>query len=125
MTLQQSAIRSSVDLPGSRSPAVSLNPVDVRLEAGARALCALHGADPDAPALKGGRLVPSWHLYAPEAHAVLAAADAVDMATQEMERAGVAAMKAGSQDAGSLVQRVWLAMNALRPGRGASAHSAP
>ena len=55
---------------------------------------------------------------------MLAAADAVDVATSEMERAGVAAMKAGSQDAGSLVQRVWLAMNALRPGRGAPAHSA-
>jgi hypothetical protein len=114
MTLQQSAIRT----------AASSDPVNVRLEAGARALCALHGADPDAPALKGGRLVPSWRIYAPEARAVLAAADAVDRATPEMEQAGVAAMQAGSQDAGSLVQRVWLAMNALRPGRSAPAHSA-
>jgi hypothetical protein len=112
--------RGSLDLSGPRSQAASPDPADSRLEAGARALCALHGADPDAPALKGGRLVPTWHLYAPEAHAVLTAADAVDVATPEMKQAGVAAMEAGSQDAGSLVQRIWLAMNALRPGHPAA-----
>jgi hypothetical protein len=89
---------------------------DVRLEAAARALCAWHGADPDAPALKSGKLVPTWHIYAPEARAVLTAADAVDGATPEMQRAGMAAMEAGSHDAASLVQRIWLAMTALRPG---------
>src|SRR5690348_15676893 len=101
MTLQPSASRSGSDLANSRRAAASSNPVDRRLEAGARALSALHGADPDAPALERGQLVPMWHLYVPEARAVLAAADAVDTATPEMERAGVAAMEAGSQDAGS------------------------
>jgi hypothetical protein len=125
MTLQQSAIRSSSDLPHPRRAAASSNPVDGRLEAGARALSALHGTDPDAPALERGQLVPTWHLYVPEAHAVLTAADAVDTATPEMERAGVAAMEAGSQDVGSLVQRIWLAMTALRPGRDAPPHSSP
>jgi hypothetical protein len=91
---------------------------DMRLEAGARALCGLYGADPDAPALKNGNLIPTWQMYLPEARAVLVAADVVDKATPEMERAGVEAMAAGSHDAGSLVQKIWLAMISLRPGRG-------
>src|SRR5689334_6974669 len=125
MTLQPSASRSGSDLSNSRPAAASSNPVDGRLEAGARALSALQGTDPDAPALERGQLVPIWHLYVPEAHAVLTAADAVDTATPEMEQAGVAAMEAGSQDAGSLVQRIWLAMTALRPGRDAPPRSFP
>jgi hypothetical protein len=125
MTSQQSTIRSSGELPTPRRAGASSNPVDVRLEAGARALSALHGADPDAAALEHGQLVPTWHLYVPEARAVLTAADAVDTATPEMQQAGVAAMEAGSQDAGSLVQRIWLAMTALRRGRDAPPHSSP
>jgi hypothetical protein len=77
MTIQQSATNGAGDLPASRAVAMLPNPGDVRLEAGARALCALRGADPDAAALKAGRLVPTWHIYAPEAHAVLTAADLV------------------------------------------------
>ena len=91
---------------------------DVRIEAGARGLCGLYGINPDAPAMKDGRLRPTWQMYVSEARAVLAAADAVDRATPEMERAGIEAMTAGSHDAGSLVQKIWLAMTALRPGRG-------
>jgi len=89
---------------------------DVRLEAGARALCALRGINPDEPALKNGKVVPLWHLDIPAAQAVLTAADTVDLATPEMERAGIDAMESGSQDAGSLIQKIWTAMAALRPG---------
>jgi len=120
MTTQQSVVCGTTDLQASRAVATLPNLGDVRLEAGARALCALRGADPDAAALKAGRLVPTWHIHVPEAHAVLTAADAVDVATPEMRQAGIAAMEAGPKDAGSLVQRIWLAMNALRPGRSAS-----
>jgi predicted dinucleotide-binding enzyme len=46
--------------------------------------------------------------------AVLEATDAADQATPAMERAGVDALKAGALDAGGLVNKVWLAMSALR-----------
>lgn len=49
-----------------------------------------------------------------EVRAVLEAADAADQATPAMERAGVDALKAGAPDAGGLVNKVWLAMSALR-----------
>jgi hypothetical protein len=89
---------------------------DPRIEAGARGLCGFHGVNPDEPVLHRGTMVPMWTSYVPEVRAVLTAADAVDNATPDMERAGVEAMEAGSQDTGSLVQKIWLAMTTLRSG---------
>lgn len=91
-------------------------PDDPRLEAGARALCAFHGLNPDEPVLSDGVMVPMWQARIQEARAVIAAADAVDRATPEMEVAGVNALHAGAQDATSLAQKVWLAMAGLRSG---------
>jgi hypothetical protein len=90
---------------------------DPRLEAGARAVCGFHGLNPDEPVLKLGTLVPMWQMHLMEARAVIEAADAVDRATPEMARAGVNALNAGSPDTSSLVQKIWLAMTALRIGR--------
>ena len=87
---------------------------DLRLEAGARARCAFHGLNPDEPALDKGSLTPLWKMFVAEVGAVLEAADAADQATPAMERAGVDALKAGAPDAGGLVNKVWLAMSALR-----------
>jgi hypothetical protein len=87
---------------------------DPRLEAGARALCGFHGLNPDEPVLKNGTLVPMWQTHLMQAQAVIEAADAVDDATPEMARAGEDALNAGSQDAGSLVRKIWLAMTARR-----------
>ncbi len=90
---------------------------DPRLEAGARALCAFHGLNPDEPVLNGGAMVPMWTAHVREARAVIEAADAVDSSTPEMDLAGEAALKAGAQDATSLAHKVWLAMARLRSGR--------
>jgi hypothetical protein len=90
---------------------------DPRLEAGARALCAFHGLNPDEPVLNGGAMVPMWTARVREARAVIEAADAVDRATPEMDMAGEAALKAGAPDATSLAHKVWLAMAGLRSGR--------
>jgi hypothetical protein len=87
---------------------------DPRLEAGARALCAFHGLNPDEPALKHGSLVPMWQMRLLEAQAVIEAADAIDRATPEMARAGVDALNSGSQDTTSLVHKIWLTMAAFR-----------
>ena len=87
---------------------------DLRLEAGARARCAFHGLNPDEAALDKGSLIPLWKTFVAEVRAVLEAADAADQATPAMERAGVDALKAGAPDAGGLVNKVWLAMSALR-----------
>ena len=89
---------------------------DPRLEAGSRAVCGFLGLNPDEPVLKQGTLVPMWQTHLQEARAVIEAADAVDRATPEMARAGVNALNAGSQDSGSLVRKIWLAMTALRGG---------
>jgi hypothetical protein len=89
---------------------------DLRLEAGARARCAFHGLNPDEPALDKGSFTPLWKTFVAEVRAVLEAADAADKATPAMERAGVDALKAGALDAGGLVNKVWLAMSALRGG---------
>lgn len=88
--------------------------IDPRLEAGARALCAFHGLNPDEPALRHGKLVPMWHMRLGEARAVIEAADATDRATPEMARAGVDAFNAGSLDTTSLVHKIWLTMAARR-----------
>ena len=90
---------------------------DPRLEAGARALCAFHGLNPDEPFLHGGAMVPMWTAHIREVRAVIKAADAVDRATPEMNMAGEAALKAGAQDATSLAHKVWVAMAGLRSGR--------
>ena len=90
---------------------------DPRLEAGARALCAFHGLNPDEPFLHGGAMVPMWTAHIREVRAVIKAADAVDRATPEMNMAGEAALKAGAQDATSLAHNVWVAMAGLRSGR--------
>lgn len=87
---------------------------DLRLEAGARARCAFHGLNPDEAVLDKGSLIPLWKTFLAEVSAVLEAADAADQATPAMERAGVDALKAGAPDAGGLVNKVWLAMSALR-----------
>jgi NAD(P)H-dependent FMN reductase len=52
-----------------------------------------------------------------EVRAVIEAADAVDRATPEMDRAGAAAIKAGAQDATRLAHKVWVAMAGLRSGQ--------
>jgi hypothetical protein len=87
---------------------------DLRLEAGARARCAFHGLNPDEPALDRGILIPLWETFVAEVRTVLEAADAADQATPAMAQAGVDALKAGAPDAGGLVNKVWLAMSALR-----------
>lgn len=87
---------------------------DLRVEAGARALCAFHGLDPDEAALEKGSLITLWKTFVPEVRAVLEAADAADQATPAMAQAGVDALKAGASDPGGLVHKVWLAMSALR-----------
>jgi NAD(P)H-dependent FMN reductase len=92
-------------------------PDDPRLEAGARALCAFHGLNPDELVLNDGAMVPMWTAHLREVRAVIKAADAVDRATPEMDRAGEAALKAGAQDAVGLAHKVWLAMAALRSGQ--------
>jgi hypothetical protein len=88
--------------------------IDQRLEAGARALCAFHGLNPDEPALKQGKLIPMWHMHLEEARAVIEAADATDRATPEMAQAGVDAFNAGSQDTTSLIHKIWLTMATRR-----------
>lgn len=90
---------------------------DPRIEAGARALCGHHGLNPDEPVLRKGELVAMWRTCIPAARAVIEAADTADTASPAMEQAGVDALRAGSPDAGSLVQKIWLAMTTLR-GRG-------
>jgi hypothetical protein len=90
---------------------------DPRLEAGARALCAFHGLNPDEPMLNDGALIPMWQAHLREVRAVIEAADAVDRATPEMDMAGEAALRAGAQDATSLAHKVWLAMAGLRSGQ--------
>jgi hypothetical protein len=87
---------------------------DLRLEAGARARCAFHGLNPDEPALNKGCLVPLWKTFVAEVRAVLEAADAADKATPAMERAGIDALETEALDAGGLVNKIWLAMSALR-----------
>jgi hypothetical protein len=87
---------------------------DPRLEAGARALCGFRGLNPDEPGLKQGALIPLWQMHLMEARAVIEAADTVDRATPAMAQAGADALNAGSQDTGSLVHKIWLAMTALR-----------
>jgi hypothetical protein len=88
-----------------------------RLEAGARALCAFRGLNPDEPILNDGALIPMWQAHIREVRAVIEAADAVDRATPEMDMAGEAALRAGAQDATSLAHKVWLAMAGLRSGQ--------
>ena len=90
---------------------------DPRLEAGARALCAFHGLNPDEPILNDGAMIPMWTTHIREVRAVIEAADAVDRATPEMDMAGEAALTAGAQDATSLAHKVWLAMAGLRSGQ--------
>jgi hypothetical protein len=90
---------------------------DPRLEAGARALCAFRGLNPDEPILNDGALIPMWQAHIREVRAVIEAADAVDRATPEMDMAGEAALRAGAQDATSLAHKVWLAMAGLRSGQ--------
>jgi NAD(P)H-dependent FMN reductase len=90
---------------------------DPRLEAGARALCAFHGLNPDEPVLNDGAMVPMRTTHMREVRAVIEAADAVDRATPEMDRAGAAAIKAGAQDATRLAHKVWVAMAGLRSGQ--------
>ena len=90
---------------------------DPRLEAGARALCAFYGLNPDEPVLNEGAMVPMWTTHRREVRAVIEAADAVDRATPEMDMAGEAAIKAGAQDATSLAHKVWVAMAGLRSGQ--------
>jgi hypothetical protein len=90
---------------------------DPRLEAGARALCAFHGLNPDEPMLNDGALIPMWQAHLREVRAVIEAADAVDRATPEMDMAGEAALRAGAQDATSLAHKVWMAMAGLRSGQ--------
>jgi hypothetical protein len=90
---------------------------DPRLEAGARALCAFHGLNPDEPMLNDGALIPMWQAHLREVRAVIEAADAVDRATPEMDMAGEAALRAGAQDATSIAHKVWLAMAGLRSGQ--------
>jgi hypothetical protein len=87
---------------------------DPRLEAGARALCAFHGLNPDELALQRGKLVPMWQLRLLEARAVIEGADATDRATPEMALAGVDALNSGSRDTTSLVHKIWFTMAALR-----------
>ena len=90
---------------------------DPRLEAGARALCAFYGLNPDESVLNEGAMVPMWTTHRREVRAVIEAADAVDRATPEMDMAGEAAIKAGAQDATSLAHKVWVAMAGLRSGQ--------
>jgi hypothetical protein len=90
---------------------------DPRLEAGARALCAFHGLNPDEPILNDGAMVPMWTAHIREVRAVIEAADAVDRATPEMDMAGEVVLKTGAQDAASLAHKVWLAMAGLRSGQ--------
>jgi hypothetical protein len=71
-------------------------------------------APPDEHALEKGDLVPLWKMFVAEVRTVIDAADAVDRAMPAMEQAGVAALDAGAPDSGGLVQKVWLAMSALR-----------
>jgi hypothetical protein len=87
---------------------------DPRLEAGARARCAFYGLNPDEPALEKGSLIPLWKTFVAEVRTVIEAADTVDRATPAMAQAGADALNAGSQDTGSLVHKIWLAMTALR-----------
>jgi hypothetical protein len=90
---------------------------DPRLEAGARALCAFHGLNPDEPVRNDGAMVPMWTVHVREVRAVAEAADAVDRATPEMDMAGEAALKLGAPDANSLAHKVWVAMAGLRSGQ--------
>jgi hypothetical protein len=90
---------------------------DPRLEAGARALCAFYGLNPDEPVLNGGAMVPMWTAHVREVRAVIEAAETVDRATPEMDMAGGAAIKAGAQDATRLAHKVWMAMAGLRSGQ--------
>jgi hypothetical protein len=58
-----------------------------------------------------------WQMHILETQAVIEAADGVERITPAMARAGVDALNAGSQDTGSLVNKIWLAMTALRGAR--------
>lgn len=90
---------------------------DPRLEAGARALCAFHGLNPDEPVRNGGVMVPMWTTHIQEVRTIIEAADAVDTATPEMDRAGETALQLGAPDANSLAHKVWLAMAGFRSGQ--------